>query len=283
MLCVRPILAALLLWTAIGCWPADLSAAPRAELWPYWQSHNAANGRRIDHTRWEVFLRRYLDTDHPSGIYRLRYAAIEEQDITLLREYLADLATVRVTQLNRPEQLAFWVNLYNALTVQVVLDHYPVASIRAIDISPGLFRRGPWDAKLIRIEGLHLSLNDIEHRILRPIWQDARLHYVLNCASLGCPNLPPQPVTASNGKQLLEQSARRFVNHTRGVRFAAGRLTLSSIYDWYAEDFGKSREALMKHLQRYAQPNLAKRLNAYHGPIAYRYDWQLNAPLTGPR
>ncbi len=143
MLCIRPILATLLLWTAIGCWPADLSAAPRAELWPYWQGHNAASGRRIDHTRWEVFLSRYLDTDHPSGIYRLRYEDVEEQDKTRLKKYLADLAAVRVTQLNRPEQLAFWVNLYNALTVQVVLDHYPVSSIRAIDISPGLFQRGP--------------------------------------------------------------------------------------------------------------------------------------------
>lgn len=278
MLYSRSIFTALLFWAIIACWPANLLAAPHAESWSYWQDYNATSGRRVDHTRWGLFLGRYLDTTHASGIYRLRYAEVKEQDKALLGGYLTDLATVRVTQLNRPEQLAFWINLYNALTVQVVLNHYPVSSIRTIDISPGLFQRGPWDAKLIRIENLHLSLNDIEHRILRPIWKDSRLHYVLNCASLGCPNLPEQPFSGTNSKQLLEQSARRFINHTRGVGFAADRLTLSSIYDWYSEDFGNSRKALMKHLQSYAHPNLGQRLKNYHGPINYRYDWQLNAP-----
>lgn len=272
------IVTSLIFWAFFACCPPNLSAAPRAELWSYWQGHNAASGRRVDHTRWGLFLDRYLDTSHSSGIYRMRYAAVSKQDKALLGEYLTDLATVKVTQLNRPEQLAFWVNLYNALTVQVVLDHFPVASIRAIDISPGLFRRGPWDAKLIRIEGRHLSLNDIEHRILRPIWQDARLHYILNCASLGCPNLPMRPVSAGNSEQLLEQSARHFINHVRGVNFTAGGLTLSSIYDWYAEDFGKSREALMAHLQSYASRNLTNELKGYRGSIDFSYDWQLNAP-----
>ncbi len=278
MLLSRSIFTSLLFLTLFACFPPGLSAAPKSELWRYWQDHNAASGRRIDHTRWGLFLNRYLDTLHPSGIYRLKYAAVTERDKAVLGKYLSDLATVRVTQLNRSEQLAFWVNLYNALTVQVVLDHFPVSSIRAIDISPGLFRRGPWDAKLIRIEGLHLSLNDIEHRILRPIWQDPRLHYVLNCASLGCPNLPEAPVSAGNSEELLEQSAQRFINHARGVHFTAGRLTLSSIYDWYKEDFGNSRGELIKHLQGYAHPDLANKLKKYRGSVNYRYDWQLNAP-----
>lgn len=278
MLCSRPLGAALLLWIALSCWPAGLSAAPRAELWPYWQQHNPTSGRRIDHTRWDGFLRRYLISDHPDRIHRLDYAAVSQQDRTRLRHYLADLAAVKVTRLNRPEQLAFWINFYNALTVQVVLDHYPVSSIRSIDISPGLFRRGPWDAKLVRIEGMHLSLNDIEHRILRPIWQDRRIHYALNCASLGCPNLPPQAFSAGNNEQLLEQGARAFVNHPRGVTFANGRLQLSSIYDWYQDDFGSSREELIQHLRHYAQPRLANSMNGYRGRIIFHYDWRLNAP-----
>jgi hypothetical protein len=143
MLSSRSILTTLIFWAIIACWPSNLLAAPHAELWRYWQDHNATSGRRIDHTRWGLFLNHYLDTTHPSGIYRLKYAAVKRQDKALLGEYLADLVTARATQLNRPEQLAFWVNLYNALTVQVVLDHYPISSIRAIDISPGLFRRGP--------------------------------------------------------------------------------------------------------------------------------------------
>lgn len=274
----RVLCGAFLLWAVVWSWSSAADAAPRAELWPYWQQHNPSSSRRIDHTRWGSFLHRYLIIDHPSSIYRLGYAEVNNQDRVLLRQYLADLAAAKVTQLNRAEQRAFWINLYNALTVQVILDHYPVAGIRDIDISPGLFRRGPWDAKLVRIEGLHLSLNDIEHRILRPVWRDARLHYALNCASLGCPNLAAQPFTASNSEQLLELAARTFINHQRGVSFDGGQLHLSSIYDWYEDDFGTSRVDLINHLRRYARPALADRLKNYRGPISYRYDWQLNAP-----
>jgi len=274
----RALWAALMLWTAAVSGASAVCAAPRAELWPYWQQHNPANWRRIDHTRWDSFLRRYLVTDDSSGIHRVRYAAVSLQDRALLKQYLADLAEVKVTHLDRPEQRAFWINLYNALTVKVILDHYPVTSIRDIDISPGLFQRGPWDAKLIRIEDLHLSLNDIEHRILRPIWRDARLHYALNCASLGCPNLATEPFSATNSEQLLEQAASTFINHQRGVRFDAGRLELSSIYKWYEDDFGTSRAELINHLRRYARPDLANSLKDYRGRIVYRYDWQLNAP-----
>lgn len=262
----------------IVCCHIPARAAPEAELWSYWQKHNQASTRRIDHTRWEHLLSRYLATDHPSGIHRLRYAAVDGQDRDLLESYLDDLAATKVTRLNRKEQLAFWINLYNALTVQLVLDHYPVDTIRAIDISPGLFRRGPWDAKLLQIEGHYLSLNDIEHRILRPIWRDKRLHYALNCASLGCPNLQPLPFTASNSTQLLDRGARHFINHPRAVTINGDSLLLSSIYDWFRSDFGSSRQQLIDHLLDYADEDLARRLRNHRGGLSYRYDWRLNAP-----
>ncbi len=101
------------------------------------------------------------------------------------------LAATSADRLRRAEQFPFWINLYNALTVKVVLDHYPVEIIRDIDISPGLFADGPWGKKLVTVEGEALSLDDIEHRILRPIWKDPRLHYVLNCAALGVPIFSP--------------------------------------------------------------------------------------------
>jgi len=179
---------------------------------------------------------------------------------------------------------AFWINLYNALTVELILDHYPVASILDISISPGLFSFGPWDKKLIEVEGEALSLNDIEHRILRPIWRDARLHYAVNCASLGCPNLREVAFTAENTEWLLEQGAHEYVNHARGAEFIDSQLIVSSIYHWFKEDFGDSDRGVIEHLGAFAAPELAKRLAKTRRLSGHDYDWDLNgiyAPADG--
>ncbi len=165
--------------------------APQSDLWPKWQKHEPASSQKIDHSAWDTWLKKYLVAPHPSGIHRVRYGSVAPEDRKALKSYLEKLQSLQISQYNRAEQKAYWINLYNALTVEIVLSRYPVESIRDISISPGLFSRGPWDAKLLTVEGEKLSLNDVEHRILRPIWQDARVHYGVNCASLGCPNLQP--------------------------------------------------------------------------------------------
>jgi hypothetical protein len=164
--------------------------------------------------------------------------------------------------------------MYNALTVKVVLEHYPVKSIRKI--YGGLFDTGPWNEPLIEVAGVALTLNDIEHRILRPIWRDPRIHYAVNCASLGCPNLAARVYSSANIEELLDAGARAFVNHPRGVDASGRRLTLSSIYDWYGTDFGATRDERLQHLRQYAEPELAAKLGAYEGRIRYDYDWRLN-------
>src|SRR5918995_744949 len=177
---------------------------PQADLWPKWQRHDAASAQKIDHGAWDRLLKKYLVAPHPSGINRVRYGSVLPEDRKALKSYLETLQSLPISAYNRAEQKAYWINLYNALTVEVILSRYPVESIRDIGISPGLFSRGPWDAKLLTVEGEKLSLNDIEHRILRPIWQDARVHYAVNCASLGCPNLQPTAFTAENTENLIE-------------------------------------------------------------------------------
>ena len=124
--------------------------------------------------------------------------------------------------------------------------------------------------------GREISLNDIEHRILRPIWKDPRIHYAVNCASLGCPNLSGTPFTAANKEELLDQAAADYVNHPRGVAFVKGRLRLSSIYDWYGVDFGSDETERLAHLQQYATRDLAEALMNYSGRIKYDYEWDLN-------
>ncbi|MCD6580337.1 MAG: DUF547 domain-containing protein [Desulfuromusa sp.] len=249
-------------------------AAPKAELWPRWQVNDAQSSTRIDHSAWVQFLDKYLIINKSGAANLVRYAAVSSADKASLAQYLAELSAVSMTKLNRAEQKAVWINLYNALTVYMILDHDPVKSIR--DIRSGWFSSGPWDLKLIKVEGIELSLNDIEHRILRPIWQDNRVHYAVNCASLGCPNLQTEPFTADNVDRLLDKAARDYVNSPRGVDLTGGELTLSSIYDWFQADFGGADATVLAHLEKFAAPALAAKLKRYRGTISYQYSWDLN-------
>lgn len=257
--------------------PAGLAwAAPRAVPWPRWERHDPASTLGVDHAAWATFLGRQV-RPAPDGINRVDYAAVRGEDRRLLDGYLALLAAIPVSRLARAEQMAYWINLYNALTVRVVLDHYPVASIRDIDISPGLFSNGPWGAELITVEGEPLCLDDIEHRILRPLWRDPRIHYAVNCAALGCPNLQPEPYQRQALDRQLDGAAIAYVNHPRGVTIAAdGSLTVSSLYVWYEADFGDDALGVIQHLMAYAAPHLAMRLQEIQTIDRDVYDWRLN-------
>jgi hypothetical protein len=263
-----------LLAPSIAATPA--AAAPEAELWARWERHDPGSTARVDHGAWARFLQLYLRRG-ADGIARVDYGAVTAADRQELAGYVAALDAVPVSRLNRDEQMAYWVNLYNALTVQVVLDHYPVKSIRDIGISPGLFSRGPWGRKLVEVEGEPVSLDDIEHRILRPIWRDPRVHYAVNCASLGCPDLLPRPLAAHDLDHALDMAAIAFVNHPRGVRVEAdGALHVSSIYVWFKDDFGGDDAGVIRHLMAYADPDLAMRLQRLEEIGGDGYDWRLN-------
>jgi hypothetical protein len=249
--------------------------APRAESWPFWDSSNGDSTAVVDHGRWDRFLKTYTVAGD-DGINRVQYAGVSSADRQHLEQYIDDLQQLPIRDYNAAQQLAYWINLYNALTVQLVLQHYPVDSIRDIDISPGFFADGPWGKPLLNIEGQALSLNDIEHRILRPRWQDPRLHYALNCASLGCPNLQPAAFRAATMDAMLEQAAAAYVNHPRGASLEDEGLTVSSIYSWFRDDFGDDSAAVIAHLQRYADPPLRDALSATTRISGYRYDWALN-------
>ena len=260
--------------------PAQASAmhgllAPKAKLWQRWTAHDPAATARVDHGAWRRFLNSYLRRDQ-AGVNRVAYRHVGADAKRALEGYLTRLAGLPISIFNRDQQLAYWINLYNALTVKLVLDHDPRRSIREIDISPGLFADGPWGRKVVQIEGEALSLNDIEHRILRPIWRDARIHYALNCAAVGCPNLRPEAFTAENAETLLTAAAREYVNSPRGARIEDGKLIVSSIYVWYKKDFGGSDSGVIAHLKRYAEPELAARLATIERIGGDGYDWALN-------
>jgi len=272
----RAVLALLATGPLLSLAGRPVRAAPKARLWPRWEAHEPGSTLRVDHTPWAALLEHLL-RPQPDGRRLVAYRDAGPAERAALEAYLAALSATPVSRLARAEQMAFWINLYNALTVKVVLDHWPVRSIRDIDISPGLFADGPWGARLIAVEGEPLPLDDIEHRILRPIWRDARIHYAVNCASMGCPDLALEPYRGDRIDAQLDRAGFEFVNHPRAVRIDKGKLFVSSIYHWFKEDFGGNDRAVVEHLCAYAAPPLAMVLQQYARIDGHAYDWAINA------
>lgn len=266
--------AAVCIQFAALCIPfAAAQGAPKSELIDsYWLQSNPASRTIVDHEPWAAFLSKYV-APGADGINRVRYGAAKNTpDHQALKAYLATLQAVDPAALTRDAQMAYWINLYNAITVDLVLDAYPVRSIKSV--RGGLFNTGPWDVRVATVVGRRLMLNDIEHGILRPIWRDPRIHYAVNCASIGCPNLAARPYEAHNLEAMLDAAARDYVNHPRGVRMTMAGLRASSIYRWYSVDFGGSDQGLRAHLSQYAEPALQGRLGGRF--VGYDYDWSLN-------
>jgi hypothetical protein len=214
---------------------------------------------------WQGFLDSYLTTQGEHTL--VSYHRVSPQSKNNLKQYIQQLASIDPRVLNKAEQYAYWVNLYNAITVDLILENYPIKSITKLG---GFFSFGPWQDDVITISGKTLTLNDIEHRILRPIWNEPRTHYAVNCASLGCPNLQASAFTASNTDNLLEQAAHTFINSNKGVEITSESVTLSSIYDWFREDF-QIEGGVIEHIRQYRP-----QINDYQGKLHYDYDWSLN-------
>lgn len=248
-------------------------AAPDKEYWAFWDKSNEASQVEIDHSDWQFLIDKYLRYSDKSKMYMFVYGGVSRQNYERLQAYLKKLATIDPRTLKKNEQLAYWINLYNALTVDLILRNYPVKSITKL--GKGWFRMGPWRDEVISIQGKSISLHDIEHRILRPLWKSPRVHYAINCASIGCPDLAPSVYKSSIIEAQLDEAGKRFINQNKGVNFVGGRLVLSKIFDWYSDDFGGS-EGYWKELLLFADQPLRKRLEGYQGGTSFHYNWKLN-------
>lgn len=259
----------------IGFSLAIAFAAPRSELDPYWDKHDPNSVVRIDHSPLSIFLDEYRAYGK-DGVARVAYHTVKAEDQKQLNTYLEALQQVSVLSLNKHEQFAYWVNLYNAATLALILEHKPQNSIKEINISPGFFSSGPWGKEYLKVEGRLISLNTIEHNILRPIWKDPRTHYVINCASVGCPDIPEKALSAENLDQKLDKAAKTYINHPRGVAIEGSEVTASSIFNWFSEDFGANDAEILDHIRLYADDNLLKNMKNATSIENYRYDWDLN-------
>ena len=217
------------------------------------------------------------------GINRVDYTRWQASaaDRATLDGYLGALAARQPSGMARNEAFAYWANLYNAATLKIVIDRYPVASIRDIKSDTSFFDVkgfiGPWRTKIATVEGRQVSLDDIEHGAMRPTFKDPRVHYAVNCASIGCPNLVPRAWRAETLDKDLDAAARAFVNHPRGAQVRPdGTLRVSSIYKWYKEDFGGTDAGVIDHVRRHAGPDLSAKLRDGIRGLDDAYDWALN-------
>lgn len=234
-----------------------------------------ANAQSDLHAPWDRLLQNHV-TRASDGIDYVDYDRwrAHGEDRAALEAYIAALEAVPASRLGDDERFAFWANLYNAVTVRLILDEAPSGSIR--EIRPSLFSIGPWGMELTRNEGRALSLDAIEHEIMRAEFEAALVHYAVNCASIGCPNIGLRAWRGETLQADLEAAARAYVNHPRGVTATERGLVISRIYKWYEEDFGGTDEGVIAHLRAYAEPGLAARIAANPRIRSHAYDWSLN-------
>ena len=226
---------------------------------------------------WGQILSQYTVQASNGGptLFDYKALAASPSDMEKLAHYIQNLSAQKPSTMDRAHAMAYWANLYNALTVQVVAQNYPVKSIR--EIKSG-WRKGPWRRELVTVEGEKLSLDSIEHGIMRPTFKTPLVHYMVNCASIGCPNLKPTPWRAETLDADLENAARTYINSPRGVNIVKGRLTVSSIYRWFRKDFGNNEADIIAHLLAYADNPLKARIVGFKKIDKYKYNWDVNAP-----
>jgi hypothetical protein len=221
----------------------------------------------VSHVLWDSLLHRHIKADgfvDYKGFIR---------DSSEFKQYLALLSAANPDSKNwtREEKMAFWINAYNAFTVQLIVDNYPVSSIK--NIKKGItFVNSVWDIKFIHIGGKTYDLNNIEHSILRSKFKDARVHAAINCASYSCPALRPEAYTADKLDAQLTDAMHGFVNDPLRNRVSVKKAEISEIFKWFSGDFVRDAGSVRAYINRYADEKLIP-----NGKIAYLdYGWSLN-------
>ncbi len=212
---------------------------------------------KADHSAWDQLLRKYV-----SQTGTVNYKGFKS-DQKALKAYLKELRENPVQEnWTKAEKMAYWINAYNAFTIQLIVDNYPVSSI--MDLHGGK----AWDVEWIELGNKKYTLNNIENDILRPKYKDARIHFAVNCAARSCPPLLNRAWTAANLERYFEQQAKSFINNSRYNKLSSDAVQISKIFEWYAGDFGN----IVDYLNKYAEVKINK-----NAKVSYlEYDWKLN-------
>jgi len=228
---------------------------------------SALAGTTVDNTIYGRLLKAHVVDG------RVDYAAFKQDEADLDR-YLAQLEGVNPDRLDRVEQMAFYINAYNAWTIKLILSHYP--GVKSIKDLGSLFQ-SPWKKKFVKINGETTTLDHIEHGILRPVFKDPRVHFAVNCASKSCPPLRDKPFTGADLDRQLDAATIHFINDPRRNFIKGDKLYVSRIFKWFGEDFGGD---ILGFFRTYARDGLAKQITDAGNRLEVRYldyDWSLNS------
>ncbi len=227
----------------------------------------------IDFQPWHRLLSEYVT---PEGLVDYRRWQADEGAIAQLKTWLASLQTTDLDALEPHTGLALLLNLYNALTIQQVLDKYPIASIRptVLGVPNWLSFKLFFSSSIYKLNDQNLSLDDIEHNLLRKKFSEPRTHFALVCASSGCPQLRNEAYWPDKVCEQLEQDAQQFIRNPEKVRYDAQTniLYCSKIFKWYEEDFLAAAPSITEYIQQYSHQKFSPSVKIEYFP----YSWKLN-------
>lgn len=233
----------------------------------------------INFDTWNQLLSQYVDSKG-----RVDYAAWKSESSTILNQWLGEIKQSDFTSINSDQELALWINLYNAFTVASILESYPITSIQPKIWGIPNFLAFAWFfyRPTHKVGDSYYYLNQIEHRILRKKFNEPRIHFALVCASLGCPLLRNEAYYGETVQNQLEDDARRFINNPDKVRYEASTQTLycSKIFKWYKKDFLQVAASIPDYIRSYLKTDI---VSSEEIVIAYLdYDWNLNQQPNSP-
>jgi hypothetical protein len=218
------------------------------------------------HAIWAELLSKYVKA---GGVDYTGFKSDESR----LDQYLKVLEQTDSKALPHDEQFAYYINAYNAWTIKLILSAYPgITSIKDL----GTFWKSPWQKKFVRIDGDMLTLDHIEHQILRPRFKDPRVHFAINCSAVSCPPLRPEPYLGNLLDLQLDQATRSFMNNPKSYRLKGNVFYVSRIFKWFAEDFNND---VLGFYSEFARGDLKKKLAEKKDVIEIKYlnyDWSLN-------
>jgi len=221
----------------------------------------------VSHEKWEKLLKKHVDN---KGMVNYKGFIA---DSTALNSYLEILSANHPNEANwsKDEALAYWINAYNAFTIQLVIRNYPLESIK--DIAGGIpFVNTPWDIKFIEIEGQSYDLNNIEHSIIRKDYNEPRIHFVLVCAAVSCPKLRNEAYTAEKLDAQLEDQTRTFFNNPEKNQIGKDKIVVSKLLKWYWGDFSDVAEDRVSYVNSYSSTTVSSDAEVEF----MEYYWKLN-------
>ena len=214
---------------------------------------------KVNYDLWEVLLKKNV-----SATGTVNYEGFRK-DSDKFNDFLRQLSRVKITTTwTKTEKMAYWINVYNAYTIKLIVNNFPVASIKEID--------GPWKKKFFTVDGKVMSLGEIEHQILRG-FGDPRIHFAINCASASCPRLIQVPYRASNLERLLERQTKEFINDPFYNTITNYSVNVSKLFDWYKKDFKEDSGSVVNFINKYSDVNIGPQKNKGYKT----YDWSINA------